>query len=99
MLTPAWPAPRCLATVMTSLRSHASRQHRSLQASAITAQQSPPQTYRYPYHWIADAEDLEKYRPGGYHPVMIGHVLGGGCYQIVDKLTLSADIWSLAIVL
>ncbi|KUL87781.1 hypothetical protein ZTR_03265 [Talaromyces verruculosus] len=26
----------------------------------------------YKYDWIAGAESLEKYRPGGYHPVMIG---------------------------
>ena len=40
----------------------------------------------YPkYNWIDGAESLEKYRPGGYHPVMIGDLLHDR-YRIVDKL-------------
>ncbi|KZF22827.1 kinase domain protein [Xylona heveae TC161] len=39
----------------------------------------------YEYNWIDGAEKLEKYRPGGYHPIMIGDVLHGR-YRIVDKL-------------
>ncbi|RAK99653.1 kinase domain protein [Aspergillus ibericus CBS 121593] len=37
------------------------------------------------YNWIDGAESLEKYGPGGYHPIMIGDVLRGR-YRIVDKL-------------
>ncbi|KAE8139481.1 kinase-like domain-containing protein [Aspergillus pseudotamarii] len=37
------------------------------------------------YNWIDGAESLEKYKPGGYHPVMIGDMLHGR-YRIVDKL-------------
>ena len=37
------------------------------------------------YNWIDGVESLEKYRPGGYHPVMIGDVPHGR-YRIVDKL-------------
>ncbi|RAK95376.1 kinase domain-containing protein [Aspergillus ibericus CBS 121593] len=37
------------------------------------------------YNWIDGTESLEKYRPGGYHPVMIGDLLHGR-YHIVDKL-------------
>lgn len=37
------------------------------------------------YHWIRDVELLERYRPGGYHPVSIGDCIN--CrYSIVDKL-------------
>lgn len=37
------------------------------------------------YNRIDGVERLEKYAPGGYHPVMIGDVLHGH-YKIVDKL-------------
>lgn len=37
------------------------------------------------YNWIDGAESLEKYCPGGFHPIMIGDVLRGR-YRIVDKL-------------
>lgn len=37
------------------------------------------------YNWIDGAELLEKYTPGGYHPIMIGDVLHER-YRIVDKL-------------
>lgn len=39
----------------------------------------------YEYNWIDGAEKLERYNPGGYHPVMIGDVLRER-YAIVDKL-------------
>ncbi|KAE8153175.1 hypothetical protein BDV25DRAFT_149818 [Aspergillus avenaceus] len=29
----------------------------------------------FEYNWIDGAESLEKYGPGGYHPIMIGDVL------------------------
>ncbi|KAL2820156.1 pyridoxal phosphate-dependent transferase [Aspergillus cavernicola] len=37
------------------------------------------------YNWIDGAERLEKYEPGGYHPIMIGDTLHDR-YAIVDKL-------------
>lgn len=33
-----------------------------------------------------DLEDLEDYRVGGFHPIVIGDVLGDGRYEIVHKL-------------
>ncbi|KAK2799684.1 hypothetical protein FQN51_006818 [Onygenales sp. PD_10] len=39
----------------------------------------------FEYDWIDGAESLEKYRPGGYHPIMIGDMLRER-YRIVDKL-------------
>ena len=39
----------------------------------------------FKYNWIDGAEAIERYKPGGYHPVMIGDVLHNR-YQIVDKL-------------
>ncbi|KAK2758834.1 hypothetical protein FQN54_003526 [Arachnomyces sp. PD_36] len=39
----------------------------------------------FEYNWINGVEALEKYRPKGYHPVMIGDLLHDR-YRIVDKL-------------
>lgn len=48
----------------------------------------------YDYDWIDGAEKLERYEPGGYHPVMIGDVIHGR-YTIVDKLGFGgySTIW------
>ncbi|EAW17522.1 putative protein kinase [Aspergillus fischeri NRRL 181] len=46
------------------------------------------------YNWIDGVESLEKYKPGGYHPVMIGDMLHAR-YRIVDKLGFGgySTIW------
>jgi len=46
------------------------------------------------YMPIEDVEKLERYCPGGYHPVTIGEQLGGK-YSIVHKLGFGAysTIW------
>lgn len=47
---------------------------------------SPPAKPRAPdYDWIPGVESLDRYEPGGYHPVAIGEVLDER-YRIVDKL-------------
>ncbi|KZF20039.1 CMGC/SRPK protein kinase [Xylona heveae TC161] len=38
------------------------------------------------YRLIEDVEDLDRYRPGGYHPLQIGDELDRGHYRLVDKL-------------
>ncbi|KAK2747353.1 hypothetical protein FQN55_005102 [Onygenales sp. PD_40] len=47
------------------------------------------------YHPESDVEDLEGYRPGGYHPTLIGDIFCGGRYQIVHKLGFGgySTIW------
>ncbi|KFY10159.1 hypothetical protein V492_05152 [Pseudogymnoascus sp. VKM F-4246] len=40
---------------------------------------------KHDYCWIDGVERLENYKPGGYHPVMIGDILHRR-YHIVDKL-------------
>jgi serine/threonine-protein kinase SRPK3 len=37
------------------------------------------------YNWISGVKRLETYKPGGYHPVMIGDVMHTR-YTIIDKL-------------
>lgn len=39
----------------------------------------------FKYRWIDDVERLERYQPGGYHPVHIGEILAGR-YRVVHKL-------------
>jgi serine/threonine-protein kinase SRPK3 len=39
------------------------------------------QARRYPR-----LEDLEKYRPGGFHPVSIGDTFAGGRYKVLHEL-------------
>ncbi|KAK3182640.1 hypothetical protein K4F52_006090 [Lecanicillium sp. MT-2017a] len=41
--------------------------------------------YREQYHWIEGVESLEKYRQGGYHPVVVGDLVNKR-YRVVDKL-------------
>lgn len=38
------------------------------------------------YELIEDVEDLQRYQPGGYHPLHVGDELDGGHYRLVDKL-------------
>ncbi|KAL8824482.1 MAG: hypothetical protein Q9170_008140 [Blastenia crenularia] len=38
------------------------------------------------YNWQEDVENLERYGPGGYHPVQLGDDLDDGRYHIVHKL-------------
>lgn len=47
------------------------------------------------YMFIEDVEKLERYRPGGYHPIVIGDYLHDRRYRIVHKLGFGAysTIW------
>lgn len=38
------------------------------------------------YSFIEDAEDVSKYRAGGFHPVSIGDTMKEGRYRVVHKL-------------
>lgn len=38
------------------------------------------------YRLVEDVEDLQRYCPGGYHPLEIGDNLDEGRYRLVDKL-------------
>ncbi|KAG6850118.1 hypothetical protein H0H93_001039 [Arthromyces matolae] len=55
-----------------------------------------PPTQRRPavYQWVDEAEDLERYAPGGYHPVHIDDEINGR-YTIVHKLGFGAyaTVW------
>lgn len=37
------------------------------------------------YQWQEGVENLERYRPGGYHPTHIGDQYGSGRYEVVHK--------------
>lgn len=53
-----------------------------------------PETPFFEYNWVDGAEELERYTPGGYHPVMIGDMLNQR-YRVVDKLGFGgySTIW------
>ncbi|KAI9163422.1 High-affinity methionine permease [Paramyrothecium foliicola] len=38
------------------------------------------------YKFDIDAEPLRRYRPGGYHPVVLGDLLNHGRYKVIHKL-------------
>jgi hypothetical protein len=38
------------------------------------------------YRLIDDVEDLDRYQPGGYHPLQVGDELDNACYRVIDKL-------------
>jgi len=42
--------------------------------------------YKPEYEYIEGVESLERYRPGGYHPITLGDELCQGRYQVVHKL-------------
>ncbi|SMQ56275.1 unnamed protein product [Zymoseptoria tritici ST99CH_3D7] len=47
------------------------------------------------YNLEVDVEDFEEYRPGGYHPVIVGDTFNNGRYQVVHKLGFGgySTIW------
>lgn len=38
------------------------------------------------YKCDVDAEPIDRYRPGGYHPIELGQVLKNGRYKILHKI-------------
>lgn len=38
------------------------------------------------YRLIEDVEDLDRYHPGGYHPLQVGDALDNARYRVIDKL-------------
>lgn len=52
---------------------------------------SPSRRFRYPG---GDTEQVERYKPGGYHPVHLGDVLNGH-YRVFRKLGFGAfsTVW------
>lgn len=42
--------------------------------------------FEFEYEFIEEVERLERYKPGGYHPVAIGDTLHHGRYRIINKL-------------
>ncbi|KAK2792243.1 hypothetical protein FQN52_003720 [Onygenales sp. PD_12] len=62
-------------------RSYSTLPHSSYLPTIITSH--PKLDFKY--NWIDGVENLEKYEPGGYHPIMIGDTLQER-YKVVDKL-------------
>ncbi|GMG29428.1 unnamed protein product [Aspergillus oryzae] len=60
-------------------------------SSTALSRNEDTRTRHYEYNWIDGTESLEKYKPGGYHPITIGDMLQGR-YHIVDKLGFGVPI-------
>jgi hypothetical protein len=65
--------------------------YRPLQYRLMSATAHP----KYYNSRLDDVEDLEKYRPGGYHPVSIGDIFSRGRYEVLHKLGYggSSTVW------
>lgn len=50
------------------------------------ADQTSSTSFRFLPAGLGDTEDLERYTPGGFHPVHIGDLYDAGRYRIVHKL-------------
>jgi len=63
--------------------------------SPIKAMSSAFPTHQTVYRWQDDVENLEAYRPGGYHPIKLGDEYCQGRYRIVHKLGYGAfsTVW------
>lgn len=84
---PGIQAPRALRPLSASIsHSISSVVPGRLQLQPTLSMPSPPARPRAPgYNWIPGVESLDRYEPGGYHPVAIGDVLDKR-YRVVDKL-------------
>lgn len=59
----------------------------SSSTDATTTDSHAPSTLWKPtYNWHEAVEDIERYIPGGYHPVHLGDKLSAGRYEVVHKL-------------
>jgi hypothetical protein len=57
----------------------------SYSSIAMSPVEEDTRNHPFKYNWIDGVESLKKYKPGGYHPIMIGDILHSR-YRIVDKL-------------
>ncbi|OOF95540.1 hypothetical protein ASPCADRAFT_170258 [Aspergillus carbonarius ITEM 5010] len=79
-------ASRSLPVRRVTPPTHISLTRQRLAASySSTTITTPSKAYLPKYHWVDGVENLERYEPGGYHPINISDVLHNR-YHIVDKL-------------
>lgn len=51
-----------------------------------SAEEGEEDQLKFEYEPIEDIEHLERYKPGGYHPLILGDMLHNGRYRIIHKL-------------
>lgn len=54
-------------------------------SSSSNFQEGPSDRFLLP-QGVGDTEDVERYQPGGFHPVHLGDTFDDGCYRVVHKL-------------
>ncbi|KAH8903829.1 kinase-like protein [Coniochaeta sp. PMI_546] len=59
------------------------------------ASETQVDSYGYDTLFYEGIEDLDQYRPGGLHPILLGDTLGEGRFQVVNKLGSGgfATVW------
>ena len=62
-------------------------------ASDSSSGDSDRSSFKFEYELIEDVERLERYRPGGYHPISVGDLLSK--YRVIQKLGFGSysTIW------
>ena len=55
-------------------------------SSTTTDSHAPSKVPEPAYAWHEAVEDIERYGPGGYHPVHLGDKLSAGRYEVIYKL-------------
>jgi serine/threonine-protein kinase SRPK3 len=61
-----------------------------------SSQETPPEPLSMHYVLVSDAESIDGYQTGGYHPVRLGDTLVDGQYEIIHKLGFgrNSTIWA-----
>lgn len=86
---------RCGGTrLKTPVSTIFSRQLRTSLQLVLRSVSTTSQPRYYPSR-LGDVEDLELYRPGGFHPVSIGDIFANGRYRVLHKLGFggSSTVW------
>ena len=67
----------------------------SPKSSTTTDSHAPSKVPAPAYAWHEAVEDIERYGPGGYHPVHLGDNLSVGRYEVTYKLGFGSDstVW------
>ena len=58
----------------------------SFRGMARATSLAPSKAWRPSYQWVEGVENVERYCPGGYHPIRLGDEFCCGRYQVIHKL-------------
>ncbi|EFR02617.1 CMGC/SRPK protein kinase [Nannizzia gypsea CBS 118893] len=82
----SWRCSPLLPRFAVTVRHQRHSTHQLFYHTTAETQIQPLEAEERIYHPQSDVEELEGYRPSGYHPILIGDTLCGSRYKIVHKL-------------